>query len=107
MIYIVLLDGTFRTLSRRGPPEGLGIFQFLFLRFLLVPSVGFSLFIFSPLLLIILIFISHEERWTPDIEGYNLRTIEFVEHRLLRAACFENIFRVRFIGKLFLPSCRP
>jgi len=68
------------------------------------PSVGFSLFIFSPLLLIILIFISYEERWTPDIEGYNLRTIEFVEHKPLRAACFENIFLMRFVGKLFLLS---
>ena len=39
-LYITLLDGhTFRTLPRRGPTEGLGIFQFLFLRFLLVPSV--------------------------------------------------------------------
>lgn len=50
----------------------------------------------------VLIFISYEKRRTPDIEEYNLRTIEFVEHGLLRAASFGNLFSA-FVANLFLP----
>lgn len=64
---------------------------------------GSSTSLFSASLLIILIFISYEEQRTPDIEGYNLRTIEFVEHRPLRV--LKSPSRA-FIVKLLLTVAR-